>query len=59
MEFVLAMTRGIPLSAFLSTIHPYPTRVEAIKRLGESVHACPLEALAAEVTSTSYFKVRR
>lgn len=34
-EIVLAMNQRIPISAFSSTIHPYPTQSEAIKRLGD------------------------
>ncbi|MBB3191522.1 pyruvate/2-oxoglutarate dehydrogenase complex dihydrolipoamide dehydrogenase (E3) component/uncharacterized membrane protein YdjX (TVP38/TMEM64 family) [Halomonas cerina] len=30
-EFTLAMTRGIGLNKLLGTIHPYPTRSEAVK----------------------------
>ena len=30
-EFVLAMKHGIGLNKILSTIHPYPTHVEAVK----------------------------
>jgi len=30
-SFTLAMTRGIRLNRLLSTIHPYPTRSEAVK----------------------------
>lgn len=35
-EAVLAMTRGIPIGALSSTIHPYPTQAEALKRLGDA-----------------------
>ncbi|ATJ83456.1 FAD-dependent oxidoreductase [Halomonas beimenensis] len=30
-EFTLAMTRGIGLNKLLGTVHPYPTRAEAVK----------------------------
>lgn len=35
-EAVLAMTRGIRIGALASTIHPYPTQAEALKRLGDA-----------------------
>jgi pyruvate/2-oxoglutarate dehydrogenase complex dihydrolipoamide dehydrogenase (E3) component len=57
-EFVLAMTRGIPLSAFSSTIHPYPTQAEAVKRLGDFSMRARLKPWLRKVF-TAYFKVRR
>jgi hypothetical protein len=30
-EFTLAMTHGIGLNKLLGTVHPYPTRSEAVK----------------------------
>ena len=57
-EFVLAMTRGVPLSAFSSTIHPYPTQAEAVKRLGDLSMRARLKPWVRKVF-TAYFKVRR
>jgi len=57
-EFVLAMTRGVPLSAFSSTIHPYPTQAEALKRLGDLSMRARLKPWLRKVF-TAYFKVRR
>ena len=34
-EITLAMTHGLGLSKIGSTIHPYPTQAEAIRRLGD------------------------
>lgn len=34
-EFTLAMTHGLGLSKIGSTIHPYPTQAEAIRKLGD------------------------
>lgn len=34
-EVALAMTAGLSASALSSTIHPYPTRAEILKRLGD------------------------
>ncbi len=57
-EFVLAMTQGIPLSTFASTIHPYPTQAEAIKRLGDLSMRARLKPWLKKVF-TAYFKARR
>ncbi len=35
-ELSLAMTHGIPLKRIASTIHPYPTETELVKRLGDA-----------------------
>ena len=35
-ELTLAMTHGVGLDKFSSTIHPYPTQAEAIKKLGDA-----------------------
>ncbi|MHC5212029.1 MAG: mercuric reductase [Planctomycetota bacterium] len=35
-ELALAMTTGADLGALARTIHPYPTQVEALKRLGDA-----------------------
>jgi len=34
-EMTLAMTHGLGLSKIASTIHPYPTQAEALRRLGD------------------------
>ncbi len=57
-EFVLAMTQGVPLSAFSSTIHPYPTQAEAAKRLGDLSMRARLKPWLQKLF-TAYFKVRR
>ena len=35
-ELSLAMTRGLSLADLARTIHPYPTQVEALKKLGDA-----------------------
>ncbi len=35
-ELVLAMTHGIRLGGIASTIHPYPTQAEAMRKLGDA-----------------------
>ncbi|MEM9701712.1 MAG: mercuric reductase [Planctomycetota bacterium] len=35
-QFSLAMTHGIGLSQFASTIYPYPTQAEAVRKLGDA-----------------------
>jgi len=35
-EAVLAMNHGIGLGSFASTIHPYPTQAEALRKLGDA-----------------------
>jgi pyruvate/2-oxoglutarate dehydrogenase complex dihydrolipoamide dehydrogenase (E3) component len=35
-EAVLAMNKGIGLSTFATTIHPYPTQAEALRKLGDT-----------------------
>jgi pyruvate/2-oxoglutarate dehydrogenase complex dihydrolipoamide dehydrogenase (E3) component len=57
-EFVLAMTQSVALSAFSSTIHPYPTQAEALKRLGDLSMRARLKPWLRKVF-TAYFKVRR
>jgi hypothetical protein len=34
-EITLAMTHGLGLKKIGSTIHPYPTQTEAIRKLGD------------------------
>lgn len=57
-EFVLAMTRGVPISAFSSTVHPYPTQAEALKRLGDLSMRARLKPWLRKIFA-AYFKVRR
>lgn len=35
-ELALAMTHGLSLGALSSTIHPYPTQADAVRRLGDA-----------------------
>ncbi|MEO8841457.1 MAG: mercuric reductase [Kofleriaceae bacterium] len=35
-ELALAMTHGLGLGALASTIHPYPTQAEAVRKLGDA-----------------------
>jgi len=35
-ELALAMTHGLRLGALASTIHPYPTQAEAVRKLGDA-----------------------
>lgn len=57
-EFVLAMGQGLPLGTFSSTIHPYPTQAEAVKRLGDLSMRARLKPWLRRLF-TQYFKVRR
>lgn len=57
-EFVLAMTRGVPLSAFSSTIHPYPTQAEALKRLGDLSMRARLKPWLRKIFA-AIFRIRR
>src|SRR5262249_50614516 len=41
-EVTLAMTHGLGLAALGSTIHPYPTQAEGLKRPGDAYHPPPL-----------------
>jgi len=44
-EIVLAMTHGLGLGKIASTIHPYPTRAEAIRRIGDQYNRTRLTPL--------------
>ena len=44
-EITLAMTHGLGLSKIGSTIHPYPTQAEAIRRLGDQYNRTRLTPL--------------
>ncbi len=57
-EFVLAMGQRIPLTAFSSTIHPYPTQAEAVKKLGDLSMGARLKPWVRKLFAR-YFKVRR
>jgi pyruvate/2-oxoglutarate dehydrogenase complex dihydrolipoamide dehydrogenase (E3) component len=51
-EASLAMTHGLGLGALASTIHPYPTQGEALKKLGDAYNRTRLTPLAARVLRT-------
>ncbi|RMF38836.1 MAG: mercuric reductase, partial [Planctomycetota bacterium] len=44
-EITLAMTHGVGLSKIASTIHPYPTQAEAIRKLGDQYNRTRLTPL--------------
>ena len=44
-EITLAMTHGLGLSKIGSTIHPYPTQAEALRRLGDQFNRTRLTPL--------------
>jgi pyruvate/2-oxoglutarate dehydrogenase complex dihydrolipoamide dehydrogenase (E3) component len=46
-EVTLAMTAGIGLSAFSSTIHPYPTQGEVLRKIGDAYQRSRLTPLTA------------
>ena len=48
-EVSLAMTHGLGLSKIGSTIHPYPTQAEAIRKLGDQFSRTRLTPLARRV----------
>ena len=45
-QFSLAMTRGVGLAGFAATIYPYPTRAEAVRKLGDLYNRGKLTPLA-------------
>ncbi|NLV24362.1 MAG: mercuric reductase [Deltaproteobacteria bacterium] len=51
-EFTLAMTTGAGLAAIASTIHPYPTQGEAIKKLADSYNRTRLTPGLGKILST-------
>jgi len=57
-ELVLAMGQRIPITAFSSTIHPYPTQAEAVKKLGDLSMRARLKPWVRKLFAR-YFKVRR
>jgi len=48
-EITLAMTHGLGLSKIGSTIHPYPTQAEAIRRLGDQYNRTRLTPRVASL----------
>ena len=48
-EVCLAMTSGLGLGRIASTLHPYPTQAEVIKRLGDAYNRTRLTPLAAKL----------
>jgi pyruvate/2-oxoglutarate dehydrogenase complex dihydrolipoamide dehydrogenase (E3) component len=48
-EVTLAMTHGLGLSALGSTIHPYPTQAEVLKRLGDAYQRTRLTPRVAKL----------
>jgi len=50
-EVTLAMTHGLGLSKIGSTIHPYPTQAEALRRLGDQYNRTRLTPLVKSLFS--------
>jgi len=48
-EVTLAMTNKVGLGKIASTIHPYPTQAEAIRKLGDQINRTRLTPLAQRV----------
>ncbi|MCR9200926.1 MAG: mercuric reductase [Planctomycetaceae bacterium] len=48
-EVTLAMTNKVGLGKIASTIHPYPTQAEAIRKLGDQINRTRLTPLAQKV----------
>lgn len=48
-EFTMAMTNGIGLKKIGSTIHPYPTQADAIRKLGDQYNKTRLTPLVGKV----------
>ncbi len=51
-EITLAMKNGIGLGKIASTIHPYPTHAEAIRKLGDQYNRTRLTPFRAKVLKT-------
>lgn len=51
-EITLAMKHGIGLGGIGNTIHPYPTRAEAIRKLGDQYSRTRLTPLVSRLLST-------
>lgn len=47
-ELTLAMTRGIGLKKIASTIHPYPTQADAVRKLGDQYNKTRLTPLVSK-----------
>ncbi|MEM7811605.1 MAG: mercuric reductase [Planctomycetota bacterium] len=48
-QFSLAMTHGLGLKKFASTIYPYPTQAEAIRKLGDQFNKTKLTPFTAKL----------
>ncbi|QDT38691.1 mercuric reductase [Stratiformator vulcanicus] len=48
-QFSLAMTSGIGLGQFAATIYPYPTRAEAVRKLGDQYQKSKLTPFTAKL----------
>ena len=57
-QFSLAMTRGVGLGGFAATIYPYPTRAEAVRKLGDAYNRGRLTP-AVKKAFDVWFKWRR
>ena len=57
-EISLAMTAGLGLSAIGRTIHPYPTKAEAIKKLADAYNRTRLTPFIRKVLA-AWLKFRR
>ncbi len=51
-ELTLAMQNGIGLSQIGSTIHPYPTQADAIRRLGDQYNKTRLTPFSSRILKT-------
>ncbi len=57
-QFSLAMTHGIGLAQFASTIYPYPTQAEAVRKLGDAYNRGKLTPTAKKAFGV-WFKWKR
>ena len=57
-QFSLAMTRGVGLGDFAATIYPYPTRAEAVRKLGDAYNRGKLTPVAKKAFG-AWFRWRR
>ena len=48
-EITVAMASGVGLSKISSTIHPYPTQAEAIRKLGDQFNKTKLTAFSKKI----------
>jgi pyruvate/2-oxoglutarate dehydrogenase complex dihydrolipoamide dehydrogenase (E3) component len=48
-ELTLAITQGLKLSALSSTIHPYPTQAEVLRKLGDAYNRTRLTPLTRKL----------